>query len=215
MTGIVLCLGASLEASSIAFRLGRFAPNPEGELWRDNADTFELELADLNSISGGVEFALELNEFLDFTVGVDGYSRTVFTRYRDFVRDDGSEIEQELRLSVAPVTAGMRFLPAGKFRALIPYVAGGVGLYPYEYREEGEFIDFQTFDIFGGTFIDRGLGTGLYAAFGLEVPVARRLTVFGEFRRHWVWAQHKEDFSDFGDFRLNLRQIQFGVNLRF
>lgn len=216
MLGIAAAwLAPPLEASSIAFRLGHFSPSPQGSLWLENVETFDIGLDDFDSISGGVEIALELNEFLDFAVGVDGYSETVVSNYRRYVRDDGSEIFQELRLSVAPITAGLRFLPAGKFRFLIPYVAGGVGLYPYEYREEGEFIDFETFDLFGAAFFDDGLGTGLYAAAGIEVPVTRRFTVFGEFRRHWVWAEHHEDFAGFGDFELDLRQIQFGINIRF
>jgi len=210
-----VCFASSLEAHSLAFRLGRFSPSPQGALWQENLETFDIGLQDFDSISGGVEFALELNEFFDLAVGIDGYSETVASRYRDFVRDDGSEIVQELRLSVAPITAGLRFLPAGKFRFLIPYVAGGVGLYPYEYREEGEFIDFETFDVFGAAFYDDGLGTGLYAAAGVEVPVTRRFTVFGEYRRHWVWGEHHQDFAGFGDFELDLEQIQFGVNLRF
>ena len=46
-------------------------------------------------------------------------------------------------MEVTPVTAGVKFLPLGKFRRVSPYVGGGFGLYVYEYQEEGEFIDFD------------------------------------------------------------------------
>ncbi|MFQ5789964.1 MAG: outer membrane beta-barrel protein [Acidobacteriota bacterium] len=214
-TFTLLVVAAPAKASSIAVRLGFFSPRGESQLWEDNVQTFDLAVSDFNSVFGGVEFALELNEFVDLAVGVDGYSRTVASRYRDFVRDDGTEIEQEIRLTVAPVTVGLRVLPLGKFRSLVPYVAGGFGLYPFEYREEGEFIDFETFDIFGDVFLDPGVGVGAYAAAGLEVGVTRAVSVFGEYRRHWAGVDHGGDFDGFGEFDLDADVVGFGFNIRF
>jgi len=207
--------GLAAEASSIAVRVGRFSLYGESALWQDNADTFDLLPRDFRALSGGVEFNLELNEFFDVAIGVDGYSRTVTTSYLDFVRDDDTEIVQDHRLTVAPITGGIRFNPVGKFRAVIPYVSGGGGLYPYEYRNEGEFIDFRTLDVFDGVLLDRGLGKGVYGAAGLEVALSRSVTVFGEYRRHWVSAKHGEDFVDFGDFDLDSSQISGGFVVRF
>jgi hypothetical protein len=39
--------------------------------------------------------------------------------------------------------------------------------------------------------------------------------VFGEYRRHWVWADHGGDFWDYGDFDLDSSQIAFGLTWRF
>lgn len=214
---IVFLLFASLsaEAGSVAVRIGKYTPRGESELWEDNVETFDFVVSDFNALAGGVEFTFELNEFVDLAVGIDGYSRTVGSNYRDFVRDEGTEIVQDLHLEVAPITVGLRLLPVGKFQFLLPYVAGGFGIYPYEYREEGEFIDFATFEIFEDLFLDRGVGTGTYAAAGLEVPVTRGFLFFGEFRHHWVWAEHNEDFIDFGDFDLDANQLSFGFTVRF
>jgi hypothetical protein len=211
-----LLLEAALaEAGSVAFRIGRYSPRGDSDLWVENVETFDFQVNDFDFIFGGVEFALELNEFVDLAFGVDGYSRRVTTNYREFVRDDGTEILHDARLTVVPITTGVRFLPVGKFNVLIPYVTGGFGLYAYEYREDGEFIDFGTFDIFGASFRDSGVGVGTYAAAGLEVAVTRGFFLFGEARRHWVWNEHGEDFRDFGDFDLDATQLAFGFTLRF
>jgi hypothetical protein len=203
------------EAGSIAFRIGQFKPRGESDLWWENEEFFDFLVSDFNYPFGGVEFAFEINEFVDVAFGVDAYSRRVTTNYREFVRDDGTEIIHDTRLTVVPITTGVRFLPLGKFQVVSPYVTGGLGLYPYEYREEGEFIDFATFDILGAAFRDRGVGFGTYAAAGLEVTLTRGFLLFGEARWHWVWADHGEDFRDFGDFDLNARQLTFGFTLRF
>lgn len=211
----LLLRALAAEAGSFTVRLGQYSPAGESDLWIENEQTFNVAVSDFDFVFGGVEIALELNEFVDWAIGVDGYRRRVDTHYRDFVRDDGTEIRQELRLTVIPVTTGLKFYPLGKFRVLLPYVTGGLGLYAYEYREEGEFIDFATFDIFGAVFRDSGVGVGGYAAAGLEVTVTRGFFVFGELRRHWVTAEHGEDFRDFGDFDMDARQLAFGFTVRF
>lgn len=212
---LLLSSARPLRAASIAVRLGQWTPQGESRLWRENVETFTIETQDFESLIGGVEVAIELNEFVDVAFGIEGYSRRVSSSYREFVRDDGTEIVQDLRLSVAPITAGARFLPFGKFRTLIPYVTGGLGLYPYEYMEEGEFIDFATFDIFVDAFQDTGVGTGGYAGAGLEWAVSRSVLLFGEYRRHWVNAEHSDDFRGFGDFDLDADQLSAGLAIRF
>lgn len=213
---LALSPSVPVEASSLAVRLAGLLPRGESRLWEENIDTFDIGLDDFVSGCGGVEFAYDLNEFFDLAVGVDGCtSGGVESRYRDFVREDGTEIEQTLRLTVVPLTFGVRFLPLGKFRSVIPYVAGGFGLYPYEYREEGEFIDFETFDIFGDVFRDRGLGTGFYGAGGMEFGLSRTFLLFGELRRHFVRSEHEDDFEGFGDFDLDATQVNFGFAVRF
>ena len=203
------------EANSFSIRLGLFSPRGDSQLWAENVGTFDYRVNDFNSLFAGVAFDVELNEYVDVEMGVDGYSRTVASRYRDFVRDDGSEVVQDIRLRVAPIILGVRFFPAGKFHVLLPYVSGGLGLYVYEYREEGEFIDFETTEIFGAAFYDRGVGAGLYAAAGLEASLTPGFLVFGEFRRHFVRAEHGGDFASFGDFDLGATQLGFGITFRF
>lgn len=216
MLCLISFLPAPLSAAhSVAFRLGRFAPRIESSLWADNLETFTLEHDDFDAWIAGVEVALELNEYLELAFGVESSSRTAFTSYRDFVRDDGTEVIQDLSLRTTPVTAGLRVLPIGKSHRVFPYVSGGAGFYFYEYREEGEFIDFSSFDIFTDAFVDRGLAYGAYLAGGVEARVSPSISVFGEYRRHWARGTHDGDFRGFGSFDLASRQVSFGVNLRF
>jgi hypothetical protein len=210
-----LLVAVPAQANSFSIRFGLLSPRGDSRLWAENVATFDYAVNDFNSLFGGVEFDVELNEFVDVAMGVDGYSRSVGSRYRDFVRDDGTEILQTVRLRVVPITFGVRFLPAGKFHVLAPYVTGGLGLYPYEYREEGEFVDFDTAEIFGAVFYDRGVGTGAYAAAGLEASLTPGFLIFGEYRRHFVRAGHGGDFTSFGDFDLDAAQLSLGFTFRF
>ncbi|MGH9462804.1 MAG: outer membrane beta-barrel protein [Vicinamibacteria bacterium] len=213
--GGVLFAPVVAEANSFTIRLGYLAPRGDSRLWSENVATFDNVVDDFNWIFGGAEFDIELSEYLDIALGVDGYSRSISSHYRDFVRDDGTEVFHDAILRVAPITFGGRFLPVGKFHALRPYVAGGFGLYAFEYRERGEFIDFATAEIFGATYSDRGVGAGAYAAAGLEASLSRSFSVMGEYRRHFVSAGHGGDFGSYGDFDLDAGQLGFGFTFKF
>ena len=208
-------LTAVVDAHSVALRLGAFAPLIESDLWEENLATFTIERSDFDALIGGIEVSIELSELVDLTFGVETSSSTVFSNYRDFVFEDGSEILQDLTLRTTPVTAGVRLFPIGKLHRVFPYVTGGAGFYVYEYREEGEFVDFDTFDIGGDRFIDRGLAYGGYFGAGVEVGLSELAYVFAEYRRHWARGTHGGDFRGFGGFDLRANQVSFGVNLRF
>jgi hypothetical protein len=205
---------------ALVFKLGSFFPGGESELWTVNTETFDFDVGDFNYLMGGVELDIELTNYLDVAIGFDGYSRRVDSAYRDFVRDDGDEISQSFKLKVLPITGGLRFLPAGKFRRLIPHVAVGAGLYYFDYQERGDFISTGSSQIFLGTFSDRGLVPGLQAGAGAEYRFSEGIDpgegwyFFGQFRRHWVSADLADDFT--GE-KLDLggSEFAFGLSLRF
>lgn len=212
----LLCFVASTaSAHSVAFRLGTFAPRFESDLWADNFETFTIESGDFDAVIGGVEVAIELSERVDLSFGVETTSKTVFSNYRDFVRDDDTEILQDLSLRTTPVTVGVKVSPLGKRQRVLPYITGGAAFYVYDYREEGEFIDFDTFDIFGDFFRDRGVAYGAYLGAGAEIGVTELVFAFAEYRRHWARGTHGGDFDGFGRFDLTANQWSFGINLRF
>ncbi len=205
---------------ALVFKLGSFFPGGESQVWTLNTETFDFDVGDFNYWTGGVELDLELTNYLDVAIGFDGYSRRVESTYRDFVRDDGAEITQSFKLKVLPITGGLRLLPLGKFRKLIPHVAVGTGLYYFDYQEEGDFINGTSFDVLPGTFHDRGLVPGLQAGAGAEYRFSEGIDpgegwyLFGQYRHHWVSAELAGDFT--GE-KLDLggSEIAFGLSVRF
>jgi hypothetical protein len=205
---------------ALLFRLGAFSPSGESELWDLNVQAFDLDVSDFTHVMGGVALDLQLKTYLDISVGLDGYSRRVSSQYRDFIRDDGTEIQQSFKLKVLPITGGLRFLPVQKFHKFIPHVAAGIGLYYFDYQEEGEFINRSSFEIFGDAFRDRGITPGAYVGAGLEFRVSEGIDpgqgwfVFGQFRRHWATTELSGDF-DTEELDLGGNELAFGVALRF
>lgn len=155
----------------------------DGDVLVENRELFLFDFKDFNTISFGADYFAPLGEYLEAGGGVTFSSRTVDTIYDDYVRPDGTEIEQQLKLRIVPFTAQLRVLPFGRSAAVQPYVGGGIGLFNWRYSETGDFIDFSVpgDPIFRDTYSQSGWSVGPVAVFGVRVPVGNG-TFGGEVR---------------------------------
>lgn len=125
---------------------------------------------DLNGASVGAEWLLGVGDYLEVGVGAGWYRRTAFSVYKEWYNIDGTEIEQDFTLRVAPFTATARFFPFGRRAVVQPYAGAGVGLFNWRYSEVGEFIDFGYEDrpVFWGQYTANGSDVGRVYLAGLR-----------------------------------------------
>ena len=155
-----------------------------------------------------------------------GFSRqTVPTIYRD-VEDEisGVNIFQTLRLQVLPITGLVRFLPFGNAATIQPYVGGGVSALSFSYREEGEFVDSFSGEIFNARYQASGIAPGAVLLGGVRFPIGG--DVFGitvEVHRQFgvgdlgTDLEDSDDENDFLTDKVDLGGTQFtgGLLIRF
>ncbi len=201
MAGCVLVLAPSQARAQQALNLsfGGFVVNGEdartdGDVLVANRDILSFDVKDFNTGSIGIEWLLPFGEFLEAGVGAAFTTRTVPTIYADFVNRDGREIEQDVKLRVAPVTATLRVLPFGRSRAVQPYVGGGVGFFAYRYSEVGDFVDFTDRSVFREAFVAKGTEAGAVGLAGIRFPIGDRWSLGGEVRYQKASADLSEDF---------------------
>lgn len=194
------CAETASAQQAINFSLGYFGVRGEdgrvdGDVLIENQDIFRFDVSDFNSASLGAEWLVPIGEFLEASAGLQFTSQTVPSIYDDFTHPDGSEIEQDLKLRIIPLTAMIRVLPLGRHAPVEPYVGGGIGIFNWRYSETGEFVNFQApgFPIFRDRFVDDGTEVGPVAVFGLRVPL-ERFAVGGEIRYQKATADLSEDF---------------------
>lgn len=186
-----LVVPAQVQAETlIGGNIGYFALKGEDSrasrdvLW-ENLDFLTFDLHDFNTATFGGDVFFGLNDFIEAGVGVGYYERSVPSIYTRFEDPDGTEVDQDLSLRIAPVTFGVRFFPAGRHGAVQPYVGGGVAVLAWKYRESGEFINFDAGNrIFEGTYEDRGNAAAPVAFGGVRFPVGDSFLIGGEFRWH-------------------------------
>ena len=222
MLAVGLCSAEPASAQQqFNFSLGYFAvrgedARVEGDVLVANRELFLFDFNDFNTASFGAEYLAPLGEYLEAGGGIGFTFKTVDTIYEDYTRPDDTEIEQELKLRIVPITATVRVLPLGRRAAVQPYVGGGIGIFNWRYSETGDFIDFTLPNrpVFRDTFAQSGTSIGPVAVFGLRVPFSGG-SVGGEVR--YQKAEGDLDERDFLGPKIDLSGFHylFTVGFRF
>ncbi len=209
------------QQSSLSLHLGYFALRGEDtrivdDVIVENLGLFAFDLDQFNNAAVGAEWLVGLGDYAEVGLGVGFYQRIVLSVYDDFVNDDGTEIPQDFKLRVTPVTATARFFPFGQRSAVQPYAGAGVGFFNWRYSEVGEFIDFDTFDVFRDQFVAEGNDVGAVYLGGVRVLAGSRFAVGVEVRYQDVQGVVGID-QGFLDERIDLGGLttSFTFNVRF
>ena len=205
---------------SVGFNLGYFAVRGEDSrtdgdvLWED-LSSLAFEVNDFNFVTFGGEYTFDIGEFLEVGAGLNYYQRTVPSVYRSVTHADGSEIEQDLKLRIIPLTGTLKFLPLGRSSALQPYVGGGIGLFNWRYSETGEFVDFRDDSIFSERYVASGNSVGPVVFGGVRFRASDIWVVGGELK--YQHAVGDIDVDGFLGDKIDLSgwTTSFTVNLRF
>jgi hypothetical protein len=206
---ILLVAGAGpASAGGLDLRIGGFFPRmrdcgvPSSQradytLFQDDCELYMLGKGDFDGVYGGIEYNQVLADYVEVGLSFDGYSKTHDTSYRDYVRPDGSEIRQSLKLTMMPLGLTVRLLPTSKRNKVVPFVGGGVDAVFYQYEEWGDFIDFYdpTYPIRPDNFKSDGTAFGLHAVGGLRVYLNHDFAIAGEGRYQWASDEMGDDFS--------------------
>ncbi len=204
---VLVSTPALAQRQSVSINLGAFLPR--GEDTRVNGDVLLADrqylffnFRDFNGATIGADYLVGLGDFLEVGVGANYYGRTVHSVYDQLVNTDGSEIAQDLRLTIVPISATIRLLPFGRRRSIEPYVGGGVGVFLWRYSETGDFVDFTDNSVFRSRYAGNGTAVGPVAVFGARLNLEKRIG-FGVEARYQK-AEGKLDSSQFYGDRIDL-----------
>ncbi len=195
--------GAALPATATAqqtlnFSLGAFAPRGfdarvSGDTLIENRDFLVFEMGDFTAPSVNAEWLIPVGQYFEAGAGIGFSRRTVPTVYEDFVDNDGTEIDQDLRLRLVPVSFTVRVLPLGQSSGVQPYFGAGLGIFNWRYSEFGEFVDFRDGSIFREAYAADGNATGPIALGGLRFA-SDAFALGGEIRYQAAEADLPEEF---------------------
>src|SRR5689334_15115310 len=177
-------VSSSDHKQAVGFTIGGFFPKGEdgrveGDVIVRDLDELEFDIKDLSGPSLSGEWLFTLGNYLEAGVGVGYHQGKTSSVYRAFQNANGSEIEQELKLRVVPITGSVRFLPAGH-GSVEPYVGIGVGVFNWRWSETGEFVDTSDNSIFRATYVADGTSVGPVILAGVRAPLGDAFDVGGE-----------------------------------
>jgi outer membrane protein W len=162
----------------------------------EDLQSLAFEIKDFNGPMVNGEWLIAFGDRIEFGAGVGFYQRTVPSVYADFIDSDGTEIEQDLKLRIVPVTATVKFLPFGRPGDFQPYIGAGAALLNWKYSEVGEFVDFSDNGaVFRDAYVAKGSTVAPIVFGGVRVPFGGDVFAFnGELR----WQGGKGDTSGTG-----------------
>ena len=212
-------------AGAFVLRGGLAAEQARGDLYAFLTDQFTLDKGDFRapSFGGDVLVSIAPRVALDFGVGYSGWKKP--SEFRNFIGTDNLPIAQTTTLERVPLTAGARIylVPPGRSigkyawipNKFAPYVGGGGGMMWYRLRQTGEFIDFQTNDVFPDEFESSGWTGTAHAMAGADYSLSPRLALTGEARYSWAKTSLGTDFTGFDGIDLADLAFTLGLNVRF
>jgi outer membrane protein W len=215
VTALVMLPGMASAQQGVAFNIGYFTvrgedARPIEDVLVQDLNFHAFNIKDFNGAAVGGEWLVPIGPFLEAGVGVGYYQRTTPSVYLDFVNQDGSEIAQDFKLRVVPITGMVRFLPLGRHAAVQPYVGAGVGVFAWRYAETGEFIDANS-DIFRGNFVESGTKVGPVVAGGVRIPLSLGFAFGGEVR--YQRAEGDLNATDFNGTKIDLGGLTYQATL--
>jgi opacity protein-like surface antigen len=215
---------AQAQDQGFSISVGYFAPRGEnsrvsGDVLNANrcfdaafqCEPLLFDVGDFGGATIGGEYLIGIGKYIEAGVGASFYQRTVPSIYEFVTRPDGSEIEQDLKLRVVPLTATLKFVPTGRDASFQPYIGAGIAALRWSYSETGEFVDAVDSSIFRDTFTAEGTEVAPIVFGGLRAPVGASMMLGGEVRYQKADAELPVD-QFLGD-RLDLGGLTFQANL--
>ncbi len=210
---------------TLAVRGGYAIPSGGSDIFDFVQEQLTLDKSDFNAIALMGEVGIALNDRLDIALGV-GFARSrKRSEFRDWIGDDDLPIEQTTQLSRVPLTVTLKYFLMDRGRSVsrlawiparwAPYVGIGGGIVSYDFEQRGEFVDFETFDIFQDLLNSGGQAGTAHVVGGADVALTPSLLLTGEGRYSWASAQMSSDFSGFDDLDLSGFQATVGFAVRF
>jgi len=261
LTALILMIPGFIFSDLVTLKVGYFLPrgasydinNPRpDDLWWIEFDQMTFTPSTYQTTNFGFSYEYFVSNHLSLVLNIDSYSKNKLGHYMDFVGLDDlgvfwalpAEFEEYLprediiypghtfSVSITPFQLSIKIAPLGRRQKIIPYIGGGVGVYLWNVRLYGDFIDFSDdrfyyedeniivdpiYPIEGvDSREENKFRVGFQGFAGIMVPLANRISVEAEFKYNYAMADFTgEGFIGFDKFDLGGYQISIGMNYWF
>ena len=210
---------------TVEFESGYAFQRAQSQLFDYAIEDFTIDRRDFDSPYIGGEIAVRLSERWDIGLSLGFQKSSIDSEYREFIGADDLPILQVTELRQVPAVASLKFYPfdrgrsLGRFawipRTVAPFVGAGVGVVSYRFEQSGEFIDFETNDIYVDTFVTDRQGPIARAAAGVNVSLSKQFLFTAEGRYSWASAGVGGSYQTFDRIDLDGLQLVGGLAIRF
>jgi hypothetical protein len=210
---------------SLAFHMGYGIPTAGSDIYDFVGDELTIENQDFNAFVWGGSLGIRVQPRVEVSLDVSYSDSNTRSEYRDWVDMDDLPIEQSTKLSTVPLTGSVKVFLFERGRRIgdlawvpgtwSPFIGAGGGVVFYDFEQTGDFVDYETYDVFGDTFRSEGEAGTFHILAGAEYSLSPSFFITGEGRYSWAEAYMDGDFVGFDAIDLSGFQTTFGLAVRF
>jgi len=209
----------------IGFRVGKFFPRAESELFDMVTDELTLEKDDFRAWDLALDAGFPLCERVELVFSAEYMKRTEHSEFREWVDEQDLPITQKTYYSQFPMTAGVKILliprgrQVGRYAWLpsrfVPYVGAGAGVLWYNFGQSGDFVDYLTLDIFSADLESSGWSVTGYLGGGVDINIAKYTYLTADLRYSWANPELDQDYVGFDPLKLDGWRATVGLQWHF
>ena len=208
---------------SWTIRTGVAVPTANSDVFGQITDQLTLDRADFSSATLGTTLAISVSTRNDVVFDVSYSNVNRGSEFRDWVDNNDQPIQQSTSLRRIPITVGFRHYITARGRSLgryawIPaarslYAEASVGMMEYKFAQQGDFISFETLNVFSDQFVSQSWTPVAQGTLGLDMDLGSFTMLNLEARYTWARAAMSSDFENFD--RIDLSGVSVTAGLAF
>jgi hypothetical protein len=205
----------------LSVRTGWAVANAGSDLFAFTSEQLTLDRGDFSSLAFDADLAFRVAPRTRVVFSLSAAAAHKRSEFREYEDNNNLPIEQKTSFTRVPITAGVRQYLTSPGRAIgqfvwipakfTPYVGAGGGMMYYRFRQTGDFVDFQTMDVFQSQFTSYGWTPAANVLAGIEYSLGARAALNIETRYVWSRAELSGDFVGFD--RLDLSGVNTTAGL--
>lgn len=211
---------------TLGFKAGYAMPRADSEIFSFTQEQLTLSRSDFDATALGGDLGVRVAPRMDLLLSVAYSGSETVSEFRDYVEGPNDlPIEQVTSFTRVPVTLGLKGYLKERGRSVgslawVParwnaFAGAAAGFTWYEFEQRGDFVDFETLDIFTDVFQDDGRAPTLQLFGGLEYSLSPTFLLSAEGRYGFASSEMGTDFVDFDPMDLAGFQATLGLSARF
>jgi hypothetical protein len=211
---------------SAVFSGGFSHANAASDIFAHAEQFLTLKRGDFDALHASADVAMTLTPRFDVVFSASYAGSSAPSEFRDWLDQNDLPIQQTTSFRRVPVTAAVKayVVPQGRqigHYAWLPnrvfaYVGAGGGAIWYRFRQTGDFVDFNTSDVYTDDFQTSAWAPAAVAMTGLGYSISPRYAITTEGRYLAARGKVSQDFAG-GFHRIDLSSLttSLGFSVRF
>jgi hypothetical protein len=209
---------------SLTVRGGYDRPTAGSEIFDFATTNLTLSKGDFAAAGMQVDLGIRFTDRAEFVFSGGSARREAASEFRNFIDNNDKPIEQTTRLRRVPISIGLKYALTspgeriGKFAwipsRVTPWAGAGVGSMHYNFSQIGDFVDFQTLNVFRDELTSNGWAPMAYGHLGTDLRLTTRMSLTGDLRYTYSQTKLSAAFVGFNNIDLSGAAATMGFTLR-